>query len=147
MSKAIRVVYVAGPIRAVNAWLREQNIRVAERLALDLWDTHRAGVICPHAMGRFYDDGDYEKWLAGDFAILARCDGVLLTPNWQDSVGACAEKAEADRLGLPVWETITDFLLWDARVGIVDDVDWQDEVAESKVADPEEEMRRRGLLD
>lgn len=102
---SVPVVYVAGPIRAANAWEREQNIRRAEALALEAW---RAGAaaICPHAMGRFYDDGDYAMWIAGDLAIIARCDAVLVTPDWERSQGARAEVAEAHRLGVPVLHSV-----------------------------------------
>jgi len=33
----MRVVYIAGPYRAPNAWEIEENIRRAERIALHIW--------------------------------------------------------------------------------------------------------------
>lgn len=106
------MVYVAGPIRAANAWEREQNIRRAEALALEAWKAG-AAAICPHAMGRFYDDGDYEMWIKGDLAIIARCDAVLVTPEWERSTGAKAEVAEARRLGIPVIHSAAEIALLD----------------------------------
>ena len=99
------VVYIAGPIRADNAWLREQNIRRAEALALEAWHAG-AAAICPHAMGRFYDDGRYEMWIKGDLEILSRCDAILTVWNWEESVGACAEVDHAKRINMPVLHSI-----------------------------------------
>lgn len=95
------VIYIAGPIRADSPWLREQNIRRAEALALEAWHAG-AACLCMHSQGRFYDDGHYEMWIEGDLEILARCDAVLVTPDWEKSQGARAEVAHAKKIGVPV---------------------------------------------
>ena len=102
----MKVVYIAGPFRADNAWDVEQNIRRAEELALQAW---RAGfaVICPHANTRFYQGAAPDQvWLDGDLEILARCDAVLLTANWRDSAGTRQEVARAHHLHIPVYESL-----------------------------------------
>ncbi len=102
----MRVVYIAGPFRGKSSWDIEQNIRRAEELALEVW---RAGYacLCPHTNTRFFQGAaDDHYWLDGDLEMLARCDAVLLTPDWARSSGARAEAAQADRLGIPVFESL-----------------------------------------
>lgn len=108
----MKVAYVAGPFRGRTPWDVERNVREAETLALDVW---RAGIaaICPHTNTRFFDGAAPDDvWLAGDLAIMARCDAVILTDRWADSVGAQAEVAEAQRLGIPVFDTIAELRAW-----------------------------------
>lgn len=106
------VVYVAGPYRGANAWEIEENIRRAERLALQVW---RAGAaaICPHTNTRFFQGAAPDAvWLAGDLELLGRCDAILLTPNWRESTGAVAEHDFAVRRGLPVFHEVRDLCTW-----------------------------------
>jgi len=108
----IPVVYVAGPYRADNNWEIEQNIRRAETLALEVW---RAGgaAICPHANTRFYQGAAPDDvWLDGDLAQLARCDAVLVVPNYGASKGTIAEIQFARERGIPVFYTLQQLLLW-----------------------------------
>ena len=106
------LVYLAGPFRAASNWSQEQNIRRAEELALHVWQAGMA-CFCPHTNTRFYQGAaPDEVWLAGDLEILSRCDAVLLTPDWQASVGATAEKAHAEKLGIPVFESLYRLLGW-----------------------------------
>lgn len=108
----IPVVYVAGPFRGKDSWEVEQNIRRAEALALDVWRLGCA-CICPHANTRFYQGAaDDDVWLTGDLAIIARCDAVLLTPDWERSVGARAERDYAEQLGLPVFDSLEALQAW-----------------------------------
>lgn len=107
----MKVVYVAGPIRAENSWLRELNIRKAEMLALDAWKAG-AAVICPHAMGRFYTDDDYPMWIAGDLEIISRCDALLMVNGWDQSLGAKAERAEAMLLGKKICYSLDELIEW-----------------------------------
>ena len=99
----MKLIYIAGPFRAPSAWEVEQNVRLAESLALQCW---RAGfaVICPHTNTRFFQGAAEDSvWLKGDLEILRRCDAVLTTHNWPVSSGARNEVSEAMRLGLPVF--------------------------------------------
>jgi hypothetical protein len=45
----------------------------------------------------------YRFWMDLDLALLARCDGLLSIGS---SPGADQERAEAERLGLPVWRSV-----------------------------------------
>ena len=112
------IIYVAGPFRGANSWLIENNIRRAEELALDVWRLGFAA-ICPHANTRFFQGAAPDNlWLEGDLAILRRCDAVIVTPDWEKSVGARGEVSEAAKLGIPVFESLGDLWLWrDEKTG------------------------------
>lgn len=108
----VRVVYIAGPFRGPSAWDIECNIRAAETLALEVW---RAGAaaLCPHTNTRFFQNAaPDEVWLAGDLALLERCDAVLMTPDWQRSSGARAEHDLAKEHGIPVFYAIDEVRKW-----------------------------------
>ena len=108
----MKLVYIAGPFRASNAWEVEQNIRRAEALALEVW---RMGLacICPHTNARFFQGAAVDDvWLKGDMEILTRCDALLLTPNWDTSTGAKLEREEAARRKIPIFTSPRE--LWDS---------------------------------
>jgi hypothetical protein len=108
----MKVVYVAGPFRGANAWEIEENIRRAERLALQVWRSG-AAALCPHTNTRFFQGAaDDAVWLAGDLELLARCDAMILTPNWRASSGARAEHAFATKRGMPIFQDIPDLQKW-----------------------------------
>lgn len=110
----MKVVYVCGPFRGANSWEIECNIRRAEALALQVWQTG-AACICPHANTRFYQGAAPDAvWLDGDLELLRRCDAVLTTANWGKSSGARAEVALASTLALPIFHA-------DAGVGAIKD--------------------------
>lgn len=99
----MRVVYIAGPFRGPSAWDIEENIRRAERLALEVWRMG-AAALCPHTNTRFFQGAaDDSVWLDGDLELLARCDAVLMTPDWHRSSGARAEEEFARKRGIPVF--------------------------------------------
>lgn len=99
----MRLIYIAGPLRAKTLWLREQNIRHAEEVALYLAKLG-AMTFCPHVHGRHFEgELPEEFWLEGDKVILARCDAVVMLNNWKKSVGALGEYEFAARLALPIY--------------------------------------------
>lgn len=111
-TKPMPIIYIAGPFRAANAWLVEQNIRRAENLAIQV-ATLGAMPLCPHTNSRFFDgtiDGSF--WVGGTLELLRRCDAVLFTPCWMKSAGARGEHAEAERLGIARFYTITELADW-----------------------------------
>lgn len=99
----MKVVYVAGKYRGPNAWAVEGNIRHASQFAAQVWSFGIAA-LCPHTNSAHMEGiADDAMFLAGTLEMMRRCDAVLLIPGWQDSAGARAEAAEADRLGIPVF--------------------------------------------
>jgi hypothetical protein len=118
MIKSIYVIYVAGPFRAKpipgqtqpNQWAQEQNIRRAEAIALDVWKRGHAAV-CPHTNTRYYQGACPDDiWLNGDLAIVEKCDGVLLTPDWVQSTGAVQEKYHCEENGIPFSTNLDDLI-------------------------------------
>ena len=99
----MRVGYVAGPYRGSSAWAVEQNIREAETLALEVW-RRGAACICPHTNTRFFQGALPDQvWLEGDLEMLRRCDFLVLTSRWRESLGAKTEHDEARKIGIPVF--------------------------------------------
>lgn len=104
--------YVAGPFRGPNAWDIEENIRRAERLALEVWRLG-AACICPHTNTRFFQGAaDDRVWLDGDLEILARCDFIVMTPDWRRSSGATAEHDFALTRGIRVFYDLPTLEQW-----------------------------------
>ena len=102
------VVYVAGPFRGDSHWKIAENIRRAERAALELWKIG-AAALCPHAnTSNFQDELPDHVWLDGDFELLRRCDAVLMIKGWRQSVGACAEYSFAEQEGVLVLNDLDD---------------------------------------
>ena len=110
----MKVIYVAGPFRAKSAYVEGQqdfwgvwqNITNAMSIALEVW---RAGAValCPHGNTfPFQNAAPDDVWLEGDLELLARCDAVIMTPDWQRSTGARAEHEFAKERGIPVLYTI-----------------------------------------
>lgn len=63
-------------------------------------------MICPHANSAHMEDEidlPNEAFLQGDLEILARCDAIVMTPDWAKSHGAIEEKAFAEARGIPVY--------------------------------------------
>lgn len=111
----MKLVYVAGPFRGPNNWEIEENIRRAERLALEVWRSG-AACLCPHTNTRFFQGAaDDAVWLDGDLEMLARCDAILMTEDWKRSSGARAEEAFAHEKQIPVFYTLADLQNWLAR--------------------------------
>lgn len=115
--KLTPVVYVAGPFRGPDSWAIENNIRRAEALALEVWRLGAAAV-CPHTNTRFFQGAAPDSvWLDGDLAILAKCDAVLMTPDWKQSSGARKEEAFAAEQLIPVFYDLPGLSGWLAGLG------------------------------
>lgn len=101
----MRFLYICGPMKAKTGWEREKNIRRAEGVALELLKAG-AAVFCPHSMCRNFDaELSLDEWLERDFAVLNRCDGlVLVHPSWMTSAGARAEEQQARNRGIRTFQ-------------------------------------------
>ncbi len=102
----MKVIYIAGPYTKGDV---AQNVRaaidVADKLALHgllpyvPMLCHFWHLVHPHEVGFWYEM---------DLAWLKRCDAVLRLPG--ESVGADAEVKRALEIGLPVYESVEQFL-------------------------------------
>ena len=101
--RTMPVVYVAGPYRGPDNWAIFENIHRAERLALEVWKLG-AAALCPHANTAHYQHAAPDDlWLEGDLAMLGRCDAMIMTDDWEKSLGARAEHDFACERGIPVY--------------------------------------------
>ena len=102
---AIAVCYVAGRFRAPTAWGIAENVRSAERVGLMV--ANEGGMpLIPHAnTSNFHGTCTDGFWLDGTMELLRRCDAVVLVPGHEASSGTRAEIAEANRIGIPVFDT------------------------------------------
>lgn len=108
----MKVIYIAGPFGAPTSWQVAENIRSAERLALEVWRLG-AVAICPHAnSGTMAGALPEATALAGYLEVLRRCDAVLLMPDWRQSPGACQEHAQAKRERMPTFDSIEGLRQW-----------------------------------
>lgn len=95
------LAYIAGKYRGKTAWDVEQNIRQAEQLGFGVTEWFIPVIV--HSMFRYFNGTQTDEfWLEGTLEIMRRCDIVVLCSNWETSAGSRAEKAEAERLGMPV---------------------------------------------
>lgn len=99
----MKLLYIAGPYTMAPG--PANNTIAARPIAVEAWRRGWA-VICPHlnSYGMERTDVPPQAFYDGYLAIVAKCDAVLLIPGWERSVGALAEAAEAERLGIPVVE-------------------------------------------
>jgi len=98
------IVFIIGPYRADSAWEREQNIRRAEEVALDVWKAGHVA-LCPHSMTRYYQDAlPDDVWLTGMRRLLMACEAVVLVPGWSKSAGSSLEIDVAEERGIPVFD-------------------------------------------
>ena len=107
------VVYVAGPFRGENHWDIAENIRNAERLALEVWRLG-AVAICPHAnTAHFQGAAPDDVWLEGDLELVRRCDAMIMTPDWERSTGAREEFRFADKIvKIPIFHSTKQLAEW-----------------------------------
>lgn len=131
--KMMPCIYVAGPFRCASThmpgqqdnWGIQQNIMRAMALALEVWRMGGAA-LCPHANTAFYQNAAKDEvWLDGDLALLAKCDAVLMTPDWRRSTGARAEHEFAKSRRIPVLYNLLEvnqFIdAWNAPEGLTPD--------------------------
>lgn len=114
----MKVVYIAGPFRAKTPFGVKLNVDAAEKEMHDLvvfahMHGFKISVLCPHAMTRNLDGtADDPYWLDATLELMRRCDAVLMLPSWEVSAGARGERAEALRLGMPVFYARHELLDW-----------------------------------
>lgn len=111
MSK-IKVVYIAGKYRGETPVEVQKNIKHADSFGMSVCAVGAMPLV-PHKNTEHYEGLQNDQWfLEGTMELLRRCDAILLIPGWENSVGARGEKAEAERLGLPVFYRIHELDIW-----------------------------------
>src|SRR5690242_2816840 len=98
------LIYVAGPYRAETPEGVDANIKRASDIGAALWAAGHVAFV-PHNNTARYEREHPEipeaAYLAGDLVALARCDAVVLTPDWEKSSGARNEAAFANATKSP----------------------------------------------
>ena len=107
MSGQLRV-YVAGPYTAPDPAV---NVRVAMEAAHRLMDMGHAPY-CPHLSHylHIHRPRPYEEWMELDLAWVERCDCLLRLPGY--SPGADREVENAEKIGIPVFESVEQIEEW-----------------------------------
>lgn len=101
------LIYLAGPIRPLKGRTVKENCDIAKDIALELWGKGHA-VICPHANTDLPMDiaekaFEPNVWLDGDLVMVARCDAVVVCPDWEGSHGIQGEIEFAQARNIPVY--------------------------------------------
>jgi hypothetical protein len=109
----MRVIFVAAPFRAKTEWQRAENVRHAERAALEVWKAG-ACAVCPQANSAlFQDECPDEVFLEGYRRLVARCDALLVAG--QQSEGVRREIEVARNVNIPVFYTVEELSAWIRR--------------------------------
>lgn len=108
----MKLIYIAGKYSAPTPYLIKQNIEDAWRAGLIVAQCAPEWFpVIPHKNTEFMDGlRPYEYFINGTLELLRRCDAILMLSGWAESAGAKAEREEARRLGLTVFNGLPDFI-------------------------------------
>lgn len=106
-------VYISGPISngtKSSDKNMQDNVRIARKVALDLWKIKGIYVICPHLNSpwatkeQFFDTGmSYNELISKDLGLIEKCDCIFMLKNWEMSEGAVKEHFYAEVIGIPIF--------------------------------------------
>ncbi len=108
----MKLLYVGGPVRNASLNARHQNILRGESISYELWKMGFS-VICPHKNTEFIDGYIPDSMIiAGDLEQVSRCDGLVITPMWENSAGTIGERKFALERDIAVfyWANLLDRL-------------------------------------
>lgn len=112
----MKIVYLGGPYRAPTPWDIECNVhRARDAAATIVRELHDLDVfpLTPHANTAHFDNlAPDVYYLNGTLEALRRSDALFLLPGWEKSSGTLAEKAEAERLGIPIFYSVIELKAW-----------------------------------
>ena len=104
----MKLVYISHPYTGEET----KNRREAEQIAAGLTQMH-PGILFVNPLNamRHHKKAktEYEEVLAQCLALLAKCDGVVMTGKWKDSRGCRREREYAKEKQIPVWDSVEDF--------------------------------------
>lgn len=87
----MRVIYVAGPFRGPTPWAIVENVRRAERWALEIANAGHMP-LCPHTNTQNFHGLHPDQFMIdGTAELLRRCDGAIFIPGWTASAGSRGE--------------------------------------------------------
>lgn len=107
------LVFISGPYSASSRQQIAKHIREAELIARKL--VHEGFYfLCPHLNSAQMHNipQPTEFWYRMYLRLLEQCDALLLIGAWQKSAGCTLEVASAERLQIPVFESIDELKLW-----------------------------------
>ena len=106
----MKYIYVASPYTSESPIVVERNV-LYNIAACDLLAEEGFIPFAPLLYHYWHQQHPhpYDFWTRLDMEWLARCDGLVRLPG--ASKGADAEVARAKELGIPVWLSLTSFLL------------------------------------
>ena len=100
------LIYTAGPYSATaGAGTVEENIDRAREIAVQLWDKGYT-VLCPHLNTAGFETLttlSNKDFVDRDLEMVVVCDGIVMLPYWQQSLGAVRELECARNADLQVW--------------------------------------------
>ena len=107
-------VYVAGPYSANSVLDVLKNIGRGEKACADLFAMGYAP-FCPWHDKSFVTDRPDDEFTVSQFyeyslAWLKVSDAVVLLPGWENSKGTLKEIEVAKEVGIPVFDSITEFI-------------------------------------
>ena len=102
--KEMKILFLAGQYRADTTYKVYQNIKKAEKKAIELWE---AGwiVICPHLNSQLFEhtmENAHDIVMPGYLKIVERCDTIYMMKGFEDSEGSKLELKAAKENGLEV---------------------------------------------
>lgn len=99
----MQLVYIAGPFSGKTPEDVAANVSRAASFRIPIAEAGGSPV-CPHTMTADLDGTmTYRFWIESTMSLMARCDAVLMTPDWQRSSGARGEHDWAKANGRPVF--------------------------------------------
>lgn len=108
----MKLIYIAGPLRAKTRVGRQANIDAAVEYGKQV-AALGAMPIVPHILtGPLADCQPEAFWLEATMQLMLRCHAVLTMPNWMESKGAIAERTTARQLHMPTFDYIGGLRLW-----------------------------------
>jgi hypothetical protein len=112
----MRVVYIAGPFTAPNAWEIEKNVRAVEEVGIKVAELGFSPLM-PHTNTRFFHGTcSAEFWYVATEALLLKSDAVLFIKGWSHSLGCRMELAAAESAHIPRFFTLDELQAWKLQI-------------------------------